>query len=290
MGSPSQGPPTALSFPPERAKPVARPHLVVLSGPELGKSFELSNEPVELGRDPACGVTLTSDGVSRKHARVQMIFALYFVSDLGSTNGTFVNDQPANMAQLKDGDQIRMGDAIVKFVANHVELNYSQEVHGRATTDSLTSAANKLQFQNDLELLLQQSHGSGEPMCLALLDLDHFKHINDSWGHAVGDAVLASVAAAVGPALPPGGGLYRVGGEEFAVLMPGKLRSDALAAAERIRAAVAIEPIHHDATRIPVTISVGVAQLGDGETPSQLYQRADRLLYKSKLGGRNRVS
>jgi two-component system, cell cycle response regulator len=290
MGSPSQGPPTALSFPPERAKAVARPHLVVLSGPELGKSFELSNEPVELGRDPSCGLTLTSDGVSRKHARVQMIFALYFVTDLGSTNGTFVNDQPANMAQLKDGDQIRMGDAIVKFVANHLELQYSQEVHGRATTDSLTSAANKLQFTTDVEQLLQQAHASGEPMCLALLDLDHFKHVNDNFGHAAGDAVLASVAAAIGVALPPGGRLYRVGGEEFAILLPRNLRSDALAAAERIRAAVAIEPIHHENTRIPVTISLGVAQLGDGETPTQLYERADRLLYKSKLGGRNRVS
>jgi two-component system, cell cycle response regulator len=290
MGSPSQGPPTALSFPPERAKPAARPHLLVLSGPELGKSFELGNEPLELGRDAACGVTLTSEGVSRKHARVQMIFALYFVSDLGSTNGTFVNDQPANMAQLKDGDQIRMGDAIVKFVANHMELKYSQEVHDRATTDSLTSAANKLRFTADLEQLLQQSHASGEPMCLALLDLDHFKHINDSWGHAAGDGVLASVAAAIGQALPPGGALYRVGGEEFAILLPRNRRSDALASAERIRAAVAVEPILHETTRIPVTISIGVAQLGDGETPAQLYERADRLLYKSKLGGRNRVS
>ena len=290
MGSPSQGPPTALSFPPERAKAVARPHLVVLSGPELGRSFELSNEPVELGRDPSCGLMLTSDGVSRKHARVQMIFALYFVSDLGSTNGTFVNDQPANMAQLKDGDQIRMGDAVVKFVANHLELQYSQEVRGRATTDSLTSAANQLQFKTDVEQLLQQAHTSGEPMCLALLDLDHFKHVNDNFGHAAGDAVLASVAAAISAALPLGAGLYRVGGEEFAILLPRKLRSDALATAERIRAAVAVEPIHHGNTRIPVTISIGVAQLGDGETPTQLYERADRLLYKSKLGGRNRVS
>jgi len=290
MGSPSQGPPTALSFPPERAKPVARPHLVVLSGPELGKSFELGNEPVELGRDPTCGLTLSSEGVSRKHARVQMIFALYFVSDLGSTNGTFVNEQPANMAQLKDGDQIRMGEAIVKFVANHVEVRYSQELRGRATTDALTSAATKLQFQTDLEQSLQKSHGSGEPLCLAMLDLDHFKHVNDSWGHAVGDAVLASVAAAVSQAMPPGSSLYRVGGEEFAILMPGQLRAQGLAAAERIRAAVAVAPIEHAATPIPTTISVGVAQLGDGETPAQLYERADRLLYKSKLSGRNRVS
>jgi len=290
MGSPSQGPPTALSFPPERAKAAARPHLIVLSGPELGRSFELSNEPVELGRDPTCGVTLTSDGVSRKHARVQMIFALYFVSDLGSTNGTFVNEKAATMAQLKDGDQIRMGGAIVKFVANHLELRYSQEAHDRATTDALTGAANKTQFMTDLTHALQQAQRSGEPLCVALLDLDHFKHVNDAWGHTVGDAVLVRAAAAVSAALPARAVLYRVGGEEFAILLPGNLRSDALAAAERIRAAVAIEPVEHQATRIQLTISVGVAQLGDGETPTQLYDRADRLLYKSKLGGRNRVS
>jgi two-component system cell cycle response regulator len=290
MGAPSQGPPTALSFPPERAKPVARPHLVVLSGPELGKSFELSNEPVELGRDPTCDLTLTSDGVSRKHARVQMIFALYFVTDLGSTNGTFVNDQPTTMAQLKDGDQIRMGDAIVKFVANHLELQYSQDAHDRATTDGLTGTANKRQFMADLTGALQLAHFSGDPLCVAVLDLYHFKYINDSWGHTVGDQVLVSAARAISAALPPRAALYRVGGEEFAILLPGNLRSDALAAAERIRAAVAVEPIEQQGTLIPLTISVGVAQLGDGETPSELYDRADRLLYKSKLGGRNRVS
>ena len=290
MGSPSQGPPTALSFPPERAKPVARPHLVIIAGPEIGRSFELTNEPVELGRDPDCGFTLQSDGVSRKHARVQMIFALYFVTDLGSTNGTFVNDQPASMAQLKDGDQIRMGDAVVKFVANHLELKYSQEVHDRATTDSLTGAANKQQFQAQLEKAMQHAQKSGEPLSLGLLDLDHFKHINDNFGHAAGDAVLASVARAITAALPAGASLYRVGGEEFAILFPTAVRSDALAGAERIRTAVAVEPIHHEATRIPVTISLGVAQLGDAETPAGLFERADRLLYKSKLGGRNRVS
>ncbi len=290
MGSPSQGPPTALSFPPERAKPVARPHLVIIAGPEMGRSFELSNEPVELGRDPDCGLTLQSEGVSRKHARVQMIFALYFVTDLGSTNGTFVNDQAATMAQLKDGDQIRMGDAVVKFVANHLELQYSQEVRDRATTDMLTGTANKQQFQAQLEKSMQHAQKSGEPLSLVLLDLDHFKHINDSFGHAAGDAVLASAARAITAALPAGTPLYRVGGEEFAILVPGAVRSDALAAAERIRAAVAIEPIHHDATHIPLTISLGVAQLGDAETPAALFNRADRLLYKSKLGGRNRVS
>ncbi len=281
MGSPSQGPPTALSFPPERAKPVARPHLVVLSGPELGKSFELTNEAVELGCDASCGVTLTSDGVSRKHARVQMIFDLYFVTDLGSANGTFVNDEPATMAQLKDGDQIRMGSAVLRFVANHVE---------RATIEVLTGTADKQQFKVDLEQALAHAARSGDPLSLALLDLDHFKHINDAMGHAAGDAVLASTARAIDATLPPGAALYRVGGEEFAILLPGCLRSDALARAERMRAAVAIEPIHHESTRISVTISVGVAQLGDGETPNQLYERADRLLYKSKLGGRNRVS
>lgn len=290
MGSPSQGPPTALSFPPDRAKPVARPHLVVLSGPELGQSLPLSNEPVELGRDASCGLVVTSDGVSRKHARVQMIFELYFVSDLGSTNGTFVNDEPATMAQLKDGDQIRMGGAVVKFVTNHLELEYSQVAHDRATTDVLTGAATKQQFVVALDKALEHAQRSGEPLSLALLDLDHFSHINDAIGHGGGDAVLAGVASAINAALPPGAGLYRVGGEEFAILLPGNLRSDALAAAERIRAAVAVEPLHHDGARVPVTVSLGVAQLGDGETPARLYERADRLLYKSKLGGRNRVS
>ena len=290
MSSPSEGPPTALSFPPERAEAVARPHLLILSGAELGTSIELGNVPLEIGRDPDCAVTLTSDGVSRKHARVQLIFALYFVTDLDSTNGTFVNDQRVSMAQLNDGDQLRIGDAALKFVTNHLELQYTKRAIGLATTDVLTGIANKQQFDLSFEKAVQHSHKSGRPLSLILLDIDHFKLINDSFGHAAGDLVLASTARLISAALPVNASLYRVGGEEFAVLLANTDRDGAFAQAERIRGIVAHERVEHQGRRVPVTISLGVAERGPDEASAELYAHADELLYASKDAGRNRVS
>jgi len=290
MGSPSQGPPTAISFPPERAKAVLRPHLLILSGPELGSSVELDNQPLEIGRDPDCGITLTGDGVSRRHARIQLIFALYFVTDLESTNGTFVNDQRVTMQQLKDGDQIKIGDTVLKFVANHLEVQYSKKVLDLATTDALTGIANKQQFDLSLERALQHAHKSGTALSLIVFDVDHFKLINDKFGHAAGDAVLAGAARVVAAALPADATLYRVGGEEFAIVLPALAHAAALSQAERIRAAVAGEPVTHEGRRVPLTVSLGVAELGRGEGSGELYARADQQLYNSKREGRNRVS
>lgn len=261
-----------------------------MSGPELGRSVELDNQPFELGRDPDCRVVLTAPGVSRKHARVQLIFALYFVSDLESTNGTFVNDERVNMQQLKDGDQIRVGESVLKFVANQLEIQYTKKVLDLATTDGLTGLPNKQQFDVSLERTLLQAQQSGKPLCLVLLDVDHFKAINDQLGHTVGDRALSHTAGVVAAALPTGSSLYRVGGEEFAVLLPDRGHAEALAEAEGIRRAVAESPVMHDSQRIRITISLGVAEVGPGEPAAELYGRADALLYGSKRAGRNRVS
>lgn len=289
MASPSQGPPTALSFPPERAG-AARPHLLVLAGPQLGTSVELGTEPLELGRDATCGIVLDSDGVSRKHARVQLIFALYFVTDLGSTNGTFVNDQRIEMTQLKDGDQIRIGDSVLKFVANQIEVQYSKRVLDLATTDALTGTANKQQFDAGLDKALSRFARTGQPASLILLDVDHFKAINDRFGHAAGDQVLAAAARVMSGLLPAEAALYRVGGEEFAIVLPGAGREQAVALAERLRATVAETPVEHERQPITFTVSLGVAEPYPGETGPELYARADALVYGSKRRGRNRVS
>jgi two-component system cell cycle response regulator len=290
MASHSQGPPTALSYPPERAQGAARPHLLILSGPELGTAVELGNQPLEIGRDTDCAVTLTSDGVSRRHARVQLIFALYFVTDLGSTNGTYVNEQRVSMTQLKDGDQLRIGDAVLKFVTNHLEVQYTKRALDLATTDALTGVPNKQQFEASFEKSLQLRQRSGRSASLVLLDVDHFKLINDSFGHAAGDLVLASTARLISRALPADASLYRVGGEEFAVLLPNADHAAGLTRAEHIRGVVAAEAVQFQGRRVPVTISLGVAELGQGETSAEVYRRADQRLYASKHAGRNRVS
>jgi diguanylate cyclase (GGDEF)-like protein len=291
MSSFRQGPPTAISVPPERPKAAARPCLLFLAGSDVGRSVELTGEAMEIGRSEDCAVSVNSNGVSRRHARVQKIMGLYFVSDLGSTNGTFVNEQRiAQMAQLHDGDRIRIGDLVLKFVQNHLEVEYTQQVLSLAAADALTGAFGKTHFDLVFAREVERAARSGAALALIVFDLDHFKAINDGYGHAAGDVVLARSAAIVRAALGPEPPFGRIGGEEFAILLPGTALGVAHALAERIRSDVARAVFDHLGRTIAVTVSLGVAELRPGESAERLFARADERLYASKHSGRNRVS
>jgi diguanylate cyclase (GGDEF)-like protein len=289
--SSSKGPTTAISVPPEGPTSLAeRPSLLILSGPEMGRSIELGHEAIEIGRSTECKLALKDDLVSRRHARIKRIFAQYFVSDLESANGTFVNGQRVTMAQLSDGDHIRVGDSTLKFVSNYHEIEYSKRAFALATIDPLTGANNKWHFDETLPKEMRRAAQRGESLSIVLLDIDHFKRINDTFGHQAGDAVLASVARTIRGLLTPENVLCRVGGEEFVVIAPGLGRAAALNAAEAVRKAIERVNFDHEGKRISVTVSLGVAELGPTDSPNELYQRADQRLYASKVAGRNRVS
>jgi diguanylate cyclase (GGDEF)-like protein len=286
----SIGPTTAISVPPEGGAAAERPCLIILSGPDMGRSIELGYEAVEIGRSPECGVALKDDRVSRRHARIKRIFAVYFINDLESANGTFVNGQRVSMAQLGDGDQIKVGDSALKFVANSHEIEYSKRAFALATVDPLTGAHNKWHFDETLPKAMQHASGQAKPLSLVLLDIDHFKRVNDTFGHPVGDFVLAKVAQTTKGLLPAESVLSRVGGEELAVMAPHLDRSAALALAEAIRAAVEAFRFEHEGKAFAVTVSLGVAELAPSDSPADIYRRADQKLYASKSAGRNRVS
>lgn len=290
MSSFGQGPPTVISAPPHGFRSAKRPCLLVLSGPEMGRAIELGSEPVEIGRSDECTVSVNSDVVSRKHARVQLILGLYFVTDLESANGTFANDQRVSMAQLKDGDKIRVGDCVLKFVENHIEIEYAQKAMNLASLDPLTELHNKRYFDEVFPRELARALQRGLPLSLLLFDVDHFKQINDGFGHQAGDLVLKSVAVNARRALAHEVIVCRVGGEEFAVIVPNVPRSVALSIAERLRAAIAETAFQHEGRAIPLTVSIGVAELCAAESAEKLYQRADQALYAAKNAGRNRVS
>jgi two-component system, cell cycle response regulator len=256
----------------------------------MGRTIELGHELVEIGRSGECALAIKDDGVSRRHARIKRIFGLYFVSDLESANGTFVNGQRVSMAQLSDGDQIRVGGSTLKFVANHHEAEYSRRAFTLATIDPLTGAHNKRHFDDILAKETRRAVQHGTALCLVLLDIDHFKRINDTFGHHAGDWVLARVAETIKALLDPGGLFCRVGGEEFAVIAPNTERKGALAASERIRAAIERASFDYEGRHIPVTVSLGVAEVAPMDSPDELYQRADEKLYASKTVGRNRVT
>jgi diguanylate cyclase (GGDEF)-like protein len=151
--------------------------------------------------------------------------------------------------------------------------------------DPLTNCFNRRTF-NETLAEIEASTGRGEPCAVLLIDIDHFKAINDRLGHLVGDRVITQTAALLGRGLAPGVRLYRYGGEEFAILAPGLHEDQAVALGERLRRAVEAADFEH--TR--VTVSVGVAQwTGGGGALATALAAADDALYAAKRGGRNRV-
>jgi len=280
---------TAISLPSERPKGAGQPCLVIISGAEMGRRIDLTNEEVSIGRSDQCTVCVNSDLVSRRHAVINRILGHYIVVDLKSTNGTFVNDQRVERAELKDGDLLRTGKTVLKYLENNLELEYMQHILSLAAVDSLTGLYNKRHFDEVFGKEVARAEQSQQPLSLIVLDVDHFKKINDNFGHPAGDAVLKHVAAMVKSQIRPSDTLCRVGGEELALVLPQTPLSVATQAAESIRVAVDDTACDVQGTIIPATLSLGVAQLGPGEVPEGLYRRADERLYAAKHSGRNRV-
>ena len=280
---------TAISLPSERPKGAGQPCLVIISGPEMGRRIDLSYEEVSIGRSDQCTVCVNSDLVSRRHAVINRVLGHFIVVDLKSTNGTFINDQRIERAELKDGDLLRTGKTVLKYLENNLELEYMQHLLSLAAVDSLTGLHNKRHFDEVFGKEVARADQTQVPLSLIVLDIDHFKKINDNFGHPAGDAVLKHVASVVKGQIRPADTLCRVGGEEFALVLPQTPLNLATQAAELVRAAVESSACDVAGTIIPATLSLGVAQLAPGEGPEALYQRSDERLYAAKHSGRNRV-
>jgi diguanylate cyclase (GGDEF)-like protein len=280
---------TAISIPSERPPSAGPPCLVIISGDDIGRRYELGTQEVSIGRADTCTICVNTDQVSRKHATVQSILGKYYLVDMRSTNGTFVNEQKVERAKLLDGDQIRVGKTVLKYTESHIEQRYFEHAFNLATMDALTGAFNKRYFDETFGKEVQRSQQAGAPLCIVLFDIDHFKKINDTYGHPAGDAVLKNVSDAVASQLRDGDALFRVGGEEFALVLSATPRDLAVQAAEAVRALIESLVTDFMGTRITATLSLGVAELASGEQPAALYQRVDEKLYAAKRGGRNRV-
>ena len=269
--------------------------LVSIYGPHLGKRWSLERPESTIGRDAACDLPLPIDTVSRRHCRVDVRSGSVFVTDLGSTNGTAVNDEaiPPNEAfALRSGDKVRVGSAILKFLrGDDVESLYHEEIYRTMVADGLTGAANRRFLTEYLEREMARSRRHGRTLSLVLFDLDHFKQVNDGFGHLTGDAVLRTVAAIAREQVRREDCLARFGGEEFAVVLT---ETDLMAArlfAERLRGTIEVHEFRAGADRVPVTISSGVASMtAEMREPAEFLAAADARLYEAKAAGRNRTA
>ncbi len=281
---------TAISIPSERPPSAGPPCLVVIAGDGMGRSIDLGSSEVSIGRAEDCTVCVATDQVSRRHASVQRVLGRYYVIDLRSTNGTFVNETKVERAKLNDGDLIRVGKAVLKYTECHVEQQYFEHAFNLANMDALTGVFNKRYFDETFAKEVQAAEQTRAPLSLVLFDIDHFKKVNDTFGHPAGDAVLKHVSGLVAAELREGDTLYRVGGEEFALVLSATPRELALSIAESVRNLIGAAVTDFMGTRITATLSLGVATLASSEPPATLYQRADECLYAAKRGGRNRVA
>jgi len=274
-------------------KPIRRAAaLVVIHGDDLGRKFDLSADQFTIGRSSANDIQVDQDAVSRKHASLVNDGGKHTIEDLGSTNGTIVNDEHIEgVVKLRNGDFIKIGRAIFKFIAsNNIEAAYHDEIYRLTTIDGLTQVFNRRYFEDTIERELSRSRRYTRPLSLVMIDIDHFKRINDDFGHLAGDAVLKEVASVVKSRTRREDVFARYGGEEFALLLPEIDTRGAIALAEKVRKIIEKHEFVFDGERISVTISAGVATVQKkGELPVEVIGRADEKLYAAKQGGRNRV-
>ena len=263
------------------------------TGPGMGTRYLLGDVPLVIGRGSEADIRIYDNSVSRRHARVQPGTDGYYAIDLQSTNGTFVNDAPASMHKLKDGDYLRVGNAIYRFLAGgNVEAEYHEEIYRLTIIDGLTDVPNKRYLLEFLDRELARSERYRRPLALLLFDIDHFKAVNDQMGHLGGDFTLRELAARVKAGIRKEELFARYGGEEFAVVLPETTREGAIPIAERLRSLVEAQPFTYDGRDYAVTVSIGVATTTGEEalTPGELLCRADERLYQAKRDGRNRVA
>lgn len=266
---------------------------VVIYGPDLGRRIPLlRGTSIEVGRQPASDFPIDQESVSRRHARIIWTSPHWHVIDLGSTNGTYVNDELVTDRVLRDGDQVKIGRSILKFLeSGSVETSYHEEIYRLMTFDGLTGIYNKRFFHEALEREVSRSKRYDRRLSILIFDIDMFKAVNDTYGHIAGDAVLRQLATFVRGHLRREDMFARVGGEEFAVILPEISEPEAAAVGEKVRSIVERTDFVFDTATIPITVSVGVATTGSDpdESAEALYARADGRLYQAKTAGRNRV-
>ncbi|MCG8556362.1 MAG: diguanylate cyclase [Proteobacteria bacterium] len=269
--------------------------LTLLTGANPGAVYTLDKARTIIGRSPDAEIRITDEGLSRRHACVIDERGCFFVEDTGSTNGTYLNGERISQRRtLNDGDRIQVGGAtVLRFdLQDALEQNAAKQVYESTLRDPLTGVQNRRSLDQRLrgEFAFAVRHGS--PLAVMVIDIDHFKRINDTEGHQAGDAVLRSLATMLQQTVRTEDMLARYGGEEFLVVARGIDREGVAVLAERLRRSIEKLSIAWAGTRLSVTVSIGVSCMAPDHAvpgPETLVAQADAALYRAKNAGRNRV-
>jgi len=281
-----------------------RPVLVSLRGELMAVPIPLERDQVIIGRAIEADVRLNDSRASRLHARISTELDAASnttscrIADLGSTNGTLVNGERITEVTLNDGDKIVIGDHLFRFdLLDEIDREFQQQIHRLIAHDELTGLLTSKSFFSELRREAARAEAESRPFCVLMMDLDHFKEVNDTYGHLVGSKTLEETGRVIKEALRAGDVASRFGGEEFAAFLLDANYAQGLVAAERVRGAMAEHPFPvtrrddpHGETIHHITISIGVAAFPDDATdPIHLVELADSALYRAKRSGRNRI-
>jgi two-component system, cell cycle response regulator len=268
-------------------------YLIVLAGSAMGEMYKITRERTIIGRGQKADIRMMDEGLSREHCEVVLEGDKILVHDMGSTNGTFCRGVRIDRHELTDGDKILVGSGTVLKFTYHDKLDetFQRQMYESALRDDLTKAFNKKYFLDRLESEYAYAIRHNMPLALIAFDIDHFKQINDNYGHLAGDKVLAELSTAVLAAVRVEDVFARVGGEEFSVICRGADLLQGQIVGERLRHTVANRRFEYDAKAIAVTVSVGVAAVPHTAVrdATGFIEASDQLLYEAKRTGRNRV-
>jgi diguanylate cyclase (GGDEF)-like protein len=270
------------------------PYFIVLSGGAIGMMYKLRTDgPSLIGRGLDAEVRLDDEGVSRQHAKVITVGDdAPTLKDLGSSNGTYVNGNRIQTHTLKDGDKIQVGSiSILKFsYQDDLERSFQEQLFDRGLKDGTTGIYNKRYLLDRIDSDYSHAQRHRTNLSLLMFDIDHFKKINDTYGHPAADSALKDLALIVRKTLRTSDVFARYGGDEFVVLMREIDDAGTLVLAKRIRKLIKKHEFIFEGMKISFTISLGIASLSDKVgNASELIQLADKYLYKAKRAGRNRI-
>ena len=271
----------------------SRACLIQYSGETLGRRYLLDVPEIAVGRSSVNGIVIHDDSVSRHHARIISSGNVVAVEDLGSSNGTFVQDRLiASRTTLHDGDILRLGNVLLKYIAHdNIENVFHDKIYRMATVDAGTQLFNKQYLLESLDSEFRHCRVHGRPLSVIYYDLDFFKKVNDTHGHGCGDYILRESARIAKSCMRVDDILARYGGEEFVAVLPNTEGRMAVELAQRMRKAVADHVFVYEGKSLRQTMSLGVSESRpEFATAADLLSDADRKLYQSKNGGRNRVT
>ena len=285
--------PTMADKPTASAAAGTKAFVVVLSGDRMGEMFPLKGDRTTIGRGLQTDVRINDEGISRTHAVVEAEGGVYYLSDAGSTNGTFANGDKVDRHPLVEGDRIQIGASSVLKFTYHDDLDddFQRNLYESALRDRLTGIFNRGYFNNRLESDVAFALRHGKPLSLVLFDIDDFAKVNEGMGHPAGDALLSALADRVVGTTRSEDIFARYGGEEFVLICRDVDALRAVRAAYRISETVASKPFEVGGKTLDVTVSVGVADLGMLVEPKAeaLVEAADAALFVAKRNGKNRV-